>query len=173
MLDHLAAYKLTDQECQEWSVKMWISICHSPLWNALEQCGIESNYVSLLGRLFKGQKGSVLTNKESDAFEVNRGTKQGDPLSSSLFNTVLQVALKDDLVNWQRKGMGIRLGDSEPDCLTNLRFPDDVLLFSTSLEQLLRIMCDFKRSTGKVWGCRSTWKKQKSSAIKIRTKEER
>ena len=42
------------------------------------------------------------------------------------------------------------MGDAESDCLTCLRFADDVLLFSTSLEQLQRMMCDFKRSTEKV-----------------------
>ena len=39
--------------------------------------------------------------------------------------------------------MGIRLGDSQADCLTNLRFADDVLLFSTK-------MCDFKISTERI-----------------------
>ena len=58
-------------------------------------------------------------------------TQQGDPLSSLLFNTVLQMALKDDVERWQNsKSMGKRLGDYESDCLTNLRFADDVLLFS-------------------------------------------
>ena len=35
----------------------------------------------------------------------------------------------------KEKGMGIRLGENESDCLTNFRFAGDVLLFSTSLEQ--------------------------------------
>ena len=49
----------------------------------------------------------------------------------------LQVALKDDLTRWQKKkGMSICLGDTRSDCLTNLRFPDDVLLFATTKEQL-------------------------------------
>ena len=93
---------------------------------------------------------AVLTDKECDVFEIKSGTKQGDSLSSLLFNTVLQVALNDDLTSWQREGMGICPGDSETDGLTNLRFADDVLLFSTSLEQLQRMMCDFKRHTERV-----------------------
>ena len=52
---------------------------------------------------------------------------QGGPFSSLLFSTVLQAALKDDLTRWRERGMGIRLGDSEADCLSNLRFADDVL----------------------------------------------
>ena len=75
------------------------------------------------------------------------GTKQGDPLSSLLFNTVLQYSLESDLKRWQEKRKGIRLSDKTEDCLTNLRFADDVLLFSTSLEKLREMLCEFKAST--------------------------
>ena len=43
--------------------------------------------------------------------------------------------------------MGISLGDQQADSLSNLRFADDLLLFSTSLNQLKKMM--FKRSTEK------------------------
>ena len=36
-------------------------------------------------------------------FEIKKGTKQGDPLSSLLFNMVLQKALEDDIPRWQKK----------------------------------------------------------------------
>ena len=77
-----------------------------------------------------------MTDEESNMFEITKGTKQGDPLSSLLFNTVLQVALKDDLPRWQKRNGQKCLGDCELDCLTNLRFADDVLLFATTKEQL-------------------------------------
>ena len=80
-------------------------------------------------------------------FEVKRETKQGDLLSRLLLSTVLQAALEDDLKRWQEKGQGIHLGDLQTDCLTNLRCVDDVLTFSTSLEQLRGMLCDFKKST--------------------------
>ena len=93
------------------------------------------------------QEGTVLTDKESDAFPIKRGTKQGDPLSSLLFNTVLQYSLENDLKKWQENEKGIKLSDNTEDCLTNLRFADDVLLFSTSLEKLRDMLCEFKTST--------------------------
>ena len=74
-----------------------------------------------------------------------RWPKQGDPLSSLLCNTVLQGALR-----WREKGMGICLGDLQAGCLSSLRIADDVLLFSTSLEQFRSMMCDFKKSTESV-----------------------
>ena len=83
--------------------------------------------------------------------DIKKGTKQGDPLSSLLFNTVLQYSLKDDIQRWQKKkGMGIYLSDNDHDCFTNLRFADDVLLFASSKEQLQKMLCEFKRSTEKV-----------------------
>ena len=68
-----------------------------------------------------------------------------------LFNAVLQNSLKDDIQLWQKKkGIGIYLSDNDHDCLTNLRFANDVLLFATSKEQLQKMMYEFKESTEKV-----------------------
>ena len=46
--------------------------------------------------------------------------------------------------------MGIYLSDNERDCLTNMRFADDVLLLASSKEQLQEMLCEFKQSTEKV-----------------------
>ena len=74
------------------------------------------------------------------------GDEARGPLSSLLFNTVLQFSSEGDLKRWQEKQKGIILSDKE-DCLTNLRFANDVLLVSTSLEKLREMYCDFKAST--------------------------
>ena len=121
-------YKVLEQRCREWNVPLFIStidftkafdrIKHSAIWNSLHHYGVGPAYVSLLQRLYSRQEGTVLTDKESDAFPIKRGTKQGDPLSSLLFNTVLQFSLEGDLKRWQEKQKGIRLSDKADDCLT-------------------------------------------------------
>ena len=150
-------YRVLEQRCREWGVPLYIStidftkafdrIKHSALWSSLQFYGIEPAYVKLLQRLHSQQVGTVLTDKESDVFPIKLGTKQGDPLSSLLFNTVLQFSLEGDLKRWQDQQKGIRLSDKKEDCLTNLRFADDVLLFSTSLEKMREMLCEFKTST--------------------------
>ena len=82
---------------------------HHPQINLgrLKSCNIEHGYIQFLKKLFRDQKATVLTDEESDMFEIKKGTKLGDPLSSLLFNTVLQKALGKDIPRWQKKkGMG-------------------------------------------------------------------
>ena len=74
--------------------KAFDRIKHSAIWSSLQFYGVKPAYVRLLQRLYRQQEGTVLTDKESDAFPIKRGTKQGDPLSSLLFNTVLQYSLE-------------------------------------------------------------------------------
>ena len=116
--------------------KAFDSISHKSIWEALKSCNIDHDYISLLRKIYKDQKASVQTDEESNIYDIQKESKQGDPLSSLLFNTVLQYSLKDEIQRWQKKkGMGIHLSDHDHDCLTNLRFADDVMLFATSKEQ--------------------------------------
>ena len=123
--------------------KAFDSISHKSIWEALKSCNIDHGYISLLRKIYRDQ--------ESNIFDIQKGSKQGDPLSSLLFNTVLQYSLKDEIQRWQKKkGMGIHLSDHDHDCLTNLRFADDVMLFETSKEQIRKMLCEFKKATEKV-----------------------
>ena len=63
---------------------------------------------------------------------------------------MLQYALEGDLKRWQEGNKGIRLDARREDCFNNLRFADDVLLFSTSLSKLRDMLQDFKRIVEKV-----------------------
>ena len=93
-------------------------------------------------------------------------------MSSLLFNTVLQYSLEGDLKQWQEKRKGIRLSDNTEDCLTNLRFADEVLLFSTSLEKQREMLCEFKASTEAVGlGIHPEKTKILSNQDKVKAKE--
>ena len=152
---------------KDWCLRLSCPCCRLELrWRFPVSCGIScaasrvffiggvrtsSVFERYLHSLYRDQKASVQTDEESNIFDIQKGSKQGDPLSSLLFNTVLQYSLKDEIQRWQKKkGMGIYLSDQDRDCLTNLRFADDVMLFATSKRQIQAMMCEFKEATKKV-----------------------
>ena len=83
--------------------KAFDSISHNSIWEALKSCNVDHEYVSLLKKIYRDQKASVQTDEESEIFDIQKGSKQGDPMSSLLFNTVLQYSLKDEIQRWQKK----------------------------------------------------------------------
>ena len=62
--------------------------------------------------------------------------------------------------------MGIYLSDRDRDCLTNLRFADDVMLFATSKEQLRKMMYEFKRKQPRKWDSGFTQTRRRFSATR-------
>ena len=64
-------------------LKAFDSITPNSICDALKTCGIEHEYINFFKRLYKNLKATVMmTEEESDMFEIKKGTKQGDPLSS-------------------------------------------------------------------------------------------
>ena len=87
--------------------QVFLEFSHNSIWEALKSCNVDHEYVSLLRKFYKNQKASVQTDEESESFDIQKGSKQGDPMSSLLFNTVLQYSLKNEIQRWQKKkGIG-------------------------------------------------------------------
>ena len=82
----------------------------------------------------KSQTGSV---NGSYLFQIQRGVKQGDVLSSMLFNAGLESAFRA----WRSKlcnhGFLLNAGSIR---LTNVRYADDVMLFAKSEQELIAMI---------------------------------
>eukprot|EP00973_Karenia_brevis_P071847 9984620-Karenia_brevis.AAC.1 len=130
--------------------KAFDSVEHDSIWEALVHMNVPANYVVLLSSLYSAQTGTVTTDKASRQFNICRGTKQGDPLSTHIFNAVLQHALREVIADWQVKGYGIRFGRRGGTALTNLRFADDVILVATSRKHVEIMLQDLSKSCRKV-----------------------
>lgn len=99
---------------------------------------------------YSGQTGEIITDKVSKKFGIQRGTKQGDPLSPKIFNVVLEKLIRDIQPKWRSKGMGLRLGEREEDQQCNLRFADDLLLISTKKTYLEAMLKDLEKVSKQV-----------------------
>ena len=82
---------------------------------------MNETYVNILENIYKGATARVhLDNHVSEPFAIDRGVRQGDPISPKLFAAVIEEIFKKADLD---KGINI---DGEK--LQNLRFADDVAL---------------------------------------------
>ena len=56
----------------ELHTKAFDSITHKSIWQALNSCGINHEYISLLKKIYKDQKASVQMVVESNMFEIEK-----------------------------------------------------------------------------------------------------
>ena len=129
--------------------KAFDTVEHTSIWAALLQMGVPAAYVGVLKTLYTGQRGTVITDKPSKSFPIKRGTKQGDPLSPSIFNAVLERVVDGIQSKWRRKGFGIQLGSGSSSVLCNLRFADDILLLATSRKDVEEMLVDLSTAANK------------------------
>ncbi|GFR92551.1 endonuclease-reverse transcriptase [Elysia marginata] len=123
--------------CREWPQndyeKAFDSVEHFAIFDALRKININENYIQILENIYKNATARIhIDNLRSEPFPVNRGVRQGDPISPKLFTAAIEELFKkSELSN------GINI---DGEILTNLRFASDVALLteSTSLmeEQL-------------------------------------
>ena len=136
--------------------KAFDSINQDYLWRTLDEQHVPAAYVSVLRGLYASQTAQVKTDVLSRKFEIHRGTKQGDPLSSLLFNALLERVMSKVKQTFVERKYGIQLGFGSVDTaddtrLTNLRFADDILITGRSLQQLsemLLLLCTESQVSG-------------------------
>ena len=86
-------------------------------------------------KLYERQVGAVQGDLFSKEFAIQRGTKQGDPISPILSNATLETALRSLKQKWLAKKREVQVRWGQHIYLTNLRFADDLLLAGRSLKQ--------------------------------------
>ena len=90
--------------------------------------GIEPAYVTLLQRLHEGQEATVQIDRRSVPFNIEKGTKQGDPISPISFHAVAEYFMKKLKEHRKKKKYGYKI--------TNHRYADDILLIARTLPQI-------------------------------------
>ena len=114
--------------------KAFDTIEHHALFDALREQDLLPSEIALLLDLYTDQRGSANGSAE---FDILRGVKQGDTLSSLLFNAGLEHAFK----KWKSrlKDHGI-LFAYDKERLTNIRYADDILLFGKTFDEILDML---------------------------------
>ncbi|KAI8428464.1 hypothetical protein MSG28_007275 [Choristoneura fumiferana] len=124
--------------------KAFDSISHTSIWKALENNNIHSKYINIIKNVYTKSVSRIKLERNGEEFPIEKGVKQGDPLSPKLFIAVLQDIFQG--IKWTNKGLWILNSR-----LTHLRFADDIALFSetpTELEKMLQNLTDESQKVG-------------------------
>ena len=136
--DAIHVLRMVIEKSAEWGEDLWIAaldvekafdrVHHSALFDAILEAGVEWEAISSLKRLYAGTRAYVnlWTGVDSRAFDIERGVRQGDPLSPLLFNLVMKRVLDDVLPVWRKRGYGTNVGMTlQGQRLTHCAFADD------------------------------------------------
>ncbi|KAJ2950316.1 hypothetical protein O0L34_g11682 [Tuta absoluta] len=115
--------------------KAFDSIYHHSIFTALRQQDIDQAFIKILENIYSNSTSSIKLQSTGPTFRIERGVKQGDPLSPRLFTSTLEELFKKLATTWEREG--IVVGDRR---LTNLRFADDIVLFAPTAQGLTHLL---------------------------------
>ncbi|GFO11537.1 endonuclease-reverse transcriptase [Plakobranchus ocellatus] len=101
--------------------KAFESVEQEAIVQEFRRVNINDNYGTMIEKIYKGATARIhIDNQISEAFEIQRGVRQGNPISPKLFITVIEQVFKEADVKY-----GINI---DVEYLRHLRFADDVAL---------------------------------------------
>jgi hypothetical protein len=120
--------------------KAFDSIEITAVLNDLTKQGIEKTYITLLEQIYADATAAIKLSTESRSFKLERGVRQGDTISPKLFIACLEDLFRK--LDW--KNLGIKINNQE---LTNLRFADDIVLITTTPQNLQHMITTLEKES--------------------------
>ena len=153
--DHLQTINQIIEKCNEFNKplclsfidyeKAFDSVEHEAILKALQNIGLNENYISIIKDIYTDATARIHINKQvSEEIKILKGVRQGDPLSPKLFTATIQDAFRK--IELEERGLNI---DGEN--LSELRFADDIALLTTTvrnMEEQLNMINDESKKIG-------------------------
>ncbi|EYB94618.1 hypothetical protein Y032_0169g215 [Ancylostoma ceylanicum] len=133
--------------------KAFDSVETNAILSALVDQGVDASYVRTLADCYRQCSTTVQLFQRPITIPIAKGVRQGDTISPKLFTAALQWAMKS--LNWDERGIRV-----DGRFLSNLRFADDIVLFSRSTEEA-QAMLNELNEVGKKIGLRMNRTKTK------------
>ena len=160
--DAVHVLRMVVEKSAEWGEPLFLAqldvekafdrVHHEDLFKALLGCGAGARIVSTLMSFYRDLQAKVFLwdGVESKSFAVQRGVRQGDPLSTLLFNLVLNDVLEEVRATWERRGYGTEVGENIRQCrLTHVAFADDCILVAKSWISVKRMVLQLREALAK------------------------
>ncbi|CAH2104094.1 unnamed protein product [Euphydryas editha] len=123
--------------------KAFDSISHNSIWNAPSSLKSDQKYINIIKNLYENSTSKVKMETSGELFKIERGVRQGDPLSPKLFIAVLQDIFSK--INWDQKGILLN-----GKYLNHLRFADDIAILAETPKDLEEMVTTLDHESKKV-----------------------
>ncbi|CAB3252101.1 unnamed protein product [Arctia plantaginis] len=153
-IDHIHAIKQLIQKYNEYNKTIYLafidyskafdSLKHESVWQSLKEQGIQNAYINIIRNIYCESKARIRLESTGDVFPINRGVRQGDPLSPKLFSAVLEQMFRK--MEWGHLGLNINGAR-----LNHLRFADDLFILEEdplTLQSMIQTLVDRSREVG-------------------------
>lgn len=138
-IDHIQTAEQLIEKFNEYNKPLYIafvdyskafdSISHASIWNALKISNVEDKYINIIKYIYSNSTSRVKLERRGDVIKIERGVRQGDPLSPKLFISVLENVFRQ--LKWTKFGINI-----DGRRLNHLRFADDIIIFAETAKHL-------------------------------------
>ncbi|XP_050677287.1 craniofacial development protein 2-like [Leptidea sinapis] len=81
--------------------KAFDSLEHDAIWNSLKVQGVHGKIINILKNIYSKSTARIKLDKASSEFPIERGVRQGDPISPKLFSAVLEMIFRN--LEWETK----------------------------------------------------------------------
>jgi len=110
-------------------------VSHNQLWISMTDMGFPPHMIDLIRSLYRKHQSAVRSAAGmTEWFKIGRGVRQGGILSPCLFNLYAEAAMREALEGYNE---GFKIGGK---VINNLRYADDVVLITTSPEDLQELI---------------------------------
>lgn len=123
--------------------KAFDTISHSAIWQTLLTQNVNQRYINILKHLYEKSHSRVQLEDLGPPIKIERGVRQGDPLSPRLFIAVLETVISK--LNWKNLGINIK-----GKYLSHLRFADDIALLTDSHKDLQYMISTLHKASKEV-----------------------
>lgn len=112
------------------------------VWSALRRRGIDEDLVLMLKKIYQLAINKVDVNGREVDVTIERGVRQGDPISPKLFTAVLDDVMSR--LEWQTKGVNV-----EGKWLPYIAYADDIAVLATSRNELEKMLDELDEEASK------------------------